>query len=238
MLKQIYYLCWKVKNEKEQKIIKDFEYEIPFKKIDGKKINFFLIEKEPSRYTHHQIFDISTIIYEKLLKSPPKSLDILDFLHDLFKSKPVEESKTKIFKNRSNLHKNILEFIILKLDDYDIIDQHNIRDEASIDLILTETDTKFKIGIQVEVPSDIENDEITLVKNLKSQIEDSRRLNIDYFLFLFCIDLANKSHRESYKIAIGNLNQLPDYRKYFFYIDPINLVGFFKELNNNNLMID
>ena len=68
----------------------------------------------------------------------------------------LEFDSTKLFNSFSKPHTKILEFTHKQISNEFILEiTYNIRDEASVDLILRKINSNWKIGIAVEVTSDL-----------------------------------------------------------------------------------
>ena len=168
-----------------------------------------------------------------------KGSSLKQLIYDIFipdKNK-VDIDSTKSFNSFSKPHTRILKFIQKQISNEFIVDiTHNIRDEASVDLFLREINKNWKIGIAVEVTSDltesgVKNRKETFPKTILSKITDAKRnYNLDLLVFLFCIDITNKGYNETLNITKGKLEQIENEK--FMYISPEYLVGFFEELFN------
>lgn len=167
------------------------------------------------------------------------SSNVKQLMYDVFvpDKNIVDIDSTKSFNSFSKPHTRILEFIQKKISNEFIVDiTHNIRDEASVDLILRKINKNWKIGIAVEVTSDltesgVKNRKETFPKSILSKITDAQRnYNLDLLVFLFCINTTNKGYNETLNITKGRLEQIENER--FMYISPEYLIGFFEELFN------
>ena len=168
-----------------------------------------------------------------------KGSSLKKLIYDVFildKNK-VDIDSTKSFNSFSKPHTRILKFIQKQISNEFIVDiTHNIRDEASVDLILRKINKNWKIGIAVEVTSDltesgVKNRKVTFPSSILSKITDAKRnYNLELLVFLFCINITNKGYNETLNITKGKLGQIENEK--FMYISPEYLVGFFEELFN------
>ena len=189
-------------------------------------------------------------IAKKLTKSEKRNLklklrenannrnDIIEFINNLFWKPTVEIPETRLFKNESGLHSKLLEVIKTQLNQYQIIELHNPRDEISTDLLFKCKKFNWKIGISVEATSDIaeinkEKRDVSFPKTIKAKMTDIDRIaDLDLFVILFCIDLTVKSYKDTLHITKAELEQIDDPK--VIYIPPENLVGFFQPFIQNS----
>ncbi len=199
-----------------------FEFRLNFEGFrEEELLEFKMTETDICHFEFDIIFPI---IFENELR-------IKNFIRNLFARPGKGKIETKIFKNRSGLHSLLIEIIKKKLDRIFVKEIHNIRDEASTDLLLEFPNKNWKVGIAVEATSDIEEKKKdgreSFVKSILSKIPDSMRMDLDLFVFLFCIDVSeSRSYEISLRITEQRLAEINHPK--FMSIPPEQLVDFFK----------
>jgi hypothetical protein len=118
-----------------------------------------------------------------------------------------------------------------------VIQLNQSTSDAGVDIILHFSESDYKIGIQIKSHFDISED--SFLKNVKSQMVDRLRHNLNFYLIGFAGDMTNKSHIEKVGRMMSEISQTNDksvlvlqpeqvyplFRAYINKIHPLKLVN-------------
>lgn len=155
---------------------------------------------------------------------------LIQYINNIFFNQKRKISESILFDKKGINHNTLIEHIQKKIKKDFLTETHNLRTEPCGDLILFDEKKRRKIGIAVEVRTNLEG-EGSYFKGILAKIMNSRTCsNIDLFLILFCINKNDRSLYTKLNNAINELEQLEDIQDYYYYISPENLVSFFEDI--------